>query len=132
MWKMICPPRRKSRSLCLSQNQKQYLCTHFLPTKKSGYENNSFCYLVDDQCYRAVKVQVSDYKYEADLVVYKTTYKYEADGNKGVWYFTDYKYDAKKKIYFTDYKYEADLVIYFTTYKYEAGWQKKEKQHLMY
>ena len=79
-----------------------------------------------------VKVYVSDYKYEADLVVYKTNYKYEADGNKGVWYFTDYKYDAKKKIYFTDYKYEADLVIYFTTYKYEAGWQKKEKQYLMY
>ena len=35
--------------------------------------------------------------------------KYNADGNKGLWYFTESKYDADKKIFFTESKYDADL-----------------------
>ena len=65
-------------------------------------------------------------------MVYKCSYKYDATDNKGLWYFCDHKYDAKKKIYFVDHKYDADLVIYFTDYKYDAGWRKQEKKHLMY
>ena len=65
-------------------------------------------------------------------MVYKTTYKSEADANKGIWFFTTYKSEAKKKIWFTDYKSEADIVIYFTDYKSEAGWKKNAKKHMMY
>ena len=67
-----------------------------------------------------------------DLVVYKCSYKSDAEGNTGLWYFCNYKSDAKKTIYFCDYKSDADIVIYFSNYKSDAGWQKKEKQHLMY
>lgn len=71
-------------------------------------------------------------KYEADLVVYKCTSKYEATDNKGWWFFTSSKYDAKKKIYFCDSKYEADLIIWFTDSKYDAGWRSNAKKSLMY
>lgn len=63
-----------------------------------------------------VKVHVTKYKSEADLVVYKCKYKSE----------------AKKKLFFVNYMSEADIVIYFTDYKSEAGWRNNSKKHLMY
>ena len=63
-----------------------------------------------------VKVHVTKYKSETDLVVYKCKYKSE----------------AKKKLFFVNYKSEADIVIYFTDYKSEAGWRNNSKKHLMY
>ena len=72
---------------------------------------------------------MTQYKSDADLVVYKCAYKSDAQGNKGLWYFTDYKSDAKVKIYFTDYKSEADIVIYFTTYKSDACWRNSQKRY---
>ena len=65
-------------------------------------------------------------------VVYSTDWKSEVDAGKGIWYFTQWKSEAKKIVYFTEYKSEADLIIYFTQYKSEAGWRKKSKQHQMY
>jgi hypothetical protein len=47
-----------------------------------------------------VKVYVADYKSDADLVVYKCSYKSDATGNNGLWYFVNYRSDAKKKIFF--------------------------------
>ena len=75
---------------------------------------------------------MTEYKSEADLIVYKTEWKSEAKDNNGIWFFTKWKSEAKKTIYFTDWKSEADLIIYFTEYKSEAGWKKKSKKHLMY
>ncbi len=66
-----------------------------------------------------MKVHVTKYKSEADLVVYKCKYKSEAEDNKGLWFFVNYKS-------------EADIVIYFTDYKSEAGWRNNSKKHLMY
>ena len=51
---------------------------------------------------------VTDYKYDADLIVYKCDYKYSR-GNKG-YGISQNKYDADKVIYFTDYKYDADII----------------------
>ena len=79
-----------------------------------------------------VKVFVVNSSSDADLVVYKTTYKSDADGNSGVWFFTDYSSDAKKKIFFVDYSSDADLKVYFTTYKSDAGWKNSSKKQLMY
>ena len=45
-----------------------------------------------------VKVFVCDYASDADLVVYKAQYSSDAGDNNGVWFFTDYASDAKKKI----------------------------------
>jgi len=77
-------------------------------------------------------VYVSEYKSDADLVVYKTKYASDATGNDGIWFFTEYKSDAKKKIFFTEYKSDADLIIFFTEYKSDAGWQEKKRMHLLY
>jgi hypothetical protein len=86
-----------------------------------------------NQAYEAdLKVFVVNQKYEADLCVYRAAQKYEAVDNKGLWFFTEHKYEADKKIFFANQKYEAKLLIYFVKNKYEAGWQKKEKQYLLY
>ena len=78
-----------------------------------------------------MKVYVTNYRNEADLVVYKCDYRNEASGNRGLWYFVEYRTEAKKKIYFVNYRNEADLVIYFTHYRNEAGWRNEKKEHLM-
>ena len=78
-----------------------------------------------------VKVYVTDTKSDADLVVYKCKYKSDAQGNNGLWFFTDYKSDAKKTVYFVEYKSDADIVIYFCDYKSDAGWRKRNKLHKM-
>ena len=73
-----------------------------------------------------MKVYVTNYKSEADLVVYRCDYRSDANGNDGLWYF------VKKRIDFVNYRSEADVVIYFTSYRSEAGWRDKSKQYLFY
>lgn len=46
-------------------------------------------------------------------------------------YVTNYKNEADLIVYKCDYRNEADLVIYFTHYRNEAGWRNEEKKHLM-
>jgi hypothetical protein len=53
-----------------------------------------------------VEVFVADSKWDADLLVYRVSSKYETDGNKGLWFFVDYTYDA--------------------------GWRSADKKHLMF
>jgi len=65
-------------------------------------------------------------------LVYKVSSPYDADGNKGLWYFCDSKYDAKKQIWFSESRYDADLLIFFVESRYDAGWREKEKIHLMF
>jgi hypothetical protein len=71
-------------------------------------------------------------KYDADLLVYKAENKYDAEGNKGLWFFVDNKYETNKKIFFTDSKYDADLLIFFTDNKYDAGWRIRTKMYLLF
>lgn len=42
------------------------------------------------------------------MLVYKVHSPYDAEGNKGLWYFCAGKYDAKKKIWFAESRYDAD------------------------
>ena len=79
-----------------------------------------------------MKVYVTNYKSEADLVVYRCDYRSDVNGNDGLWYFVKYKSDAKKRIYFVNCRSEADVVIYFTSYRSETGWRDKSKQYLFY
>lgn len=76
------------------------------------------------------KIFVTEWKSEADLIVYKTEWKSEANGNKGLWFFSEWKSESKK-IYFTEWKSEADILIYYTTWKSEAGWVKQKKRYLL-
>ena len=77
-----------------------------------------------------VKVCVTTYKAEADVVVFKTPFFNNSVGNKGVWYFAPTAAEAYKKIFYIQYKHDADLVVYFTTNKEDAGWINKKKKHL--
>ncbi len=72
---------------------------------------------------------MTEWKSEADLIVYKTDWKSDASKNKGIWFFNEWKSDADKKIYFTSWKSEADVIIYYTKWKSDAGWQKNQKRY---
>jgi hypothetical protein len=75
---------------------------------------------------------VVENRYDADLCVYKVKNAYDADGNKGLWYFCENKYDARKVVWFAENRYDADLLIFFVENRYDAGWREKEKIHLLY
>ncbi len=78
-----------------------------------------------------IKVYVSKHSDNADLRVYKTVSKVHSKGNRGRWFFVNYKISADKKIYFTNYKNEADLVICYTGELNDAGWQNSSKRRSM-
>ncbi len=77
-----------------------------------------------------VKVFVTQYKMDADVVVYKTPFLKNAVGNNGKWYFTASQGEANKKIYYIKHKEEADVIVYFTNNSAEAGWVNKKKRYL--
>ena len=79
-----------------------------------------------------VKVYVVDYASQADLKVFKVDYPSLARGNKGLWYFVEYKSQSDKTIFFVEYPSQADLLIYFVDYKSQAGWKNNSLIHLMY
>ena len=78
-----------------------------------------------------VKVYTTYYKDEADVVVFKTPFVKNAQGNKGQWHFTKFSGEADKRIFYTGYKAGADVIVYFTTEAKEAGWKNKKKRFLM-
>ena len=78
-----------------------------------------------------VRVYVTTYKGEADVVVFKTPFIKNAEGNKGQWYFTKFSGQADKRICYTDTKLNADVVVFFTPEIKDAGWKNKKKRFLM-
>ena len=66
-------------------------------------------------------IYVTEYKSEADMIVYETKYKSESKPYSGIWYWTNFKSEADWAVYFTKYKSEANLKVYFSKYKSEAG-----------
>jgi len=79
-----------------------------------------------------IKIYVVDHMSSADLIVYKTEYSSQAQGNKGLWYFEEYSSRADKTIFFVDYASQADLKVFFTDYQSQAGWRNVSLKHLMY
>ena len=77
-----------------------------------------------------VKVFVTQYKLDADVVVFKTPFLQNSMGNRGVWYFTKSAGEANKKVFYIKHKEEADVVVYFTNKSSEAGWINKKKRYL--
>ncbi len=77
-------------------------------------------------------------KYDADVVIYITLHKYEADlyatvTDLGYYarnhdhYFKFVKYQTQNvvKVYFTKYKYEANVIVYYSTF--DLGWRKSNQ-----
>ena len=69
------------------------------------------------------KAFVVENNYDADLLIYPTDNKYDADSYDEIWYFTDQKFDATFILYWTDSKYDADILVYKAEHKYDAKWQ---------
>ena len=78
-----------------------------------------------------VKIFVTPYMMDADVVVFKTPFLNNSIGNKGQWYVTGNPGEAMKKIYIIKHKEESDLKVYFTTNSAEAGWKNKKKRYMM-
>lgn len=80
-----------------------------------------------------VRVYVTQYRSEADLLVFKTENIGEArsSGNTGVWYFSDIRSTADKRIYITDNRADSDVTVAYTPYRSEAGWLNQRKKQLM-
>lgn len=78
-----------------------------------------------------VRVYETQYKSEADLLVFKAAYKVPTGDNRGMWFFTDTRSIADKRVYFTDNRNDADIVIFYTPYASEAGWRNQQKKQLM-
>jgi hypothetical protein len=79
-----------------------------------------------------VKVYISKTPEDADLLVYKADKLVPVSENNGVWYFTENKNEAGRKIYFVNYTNRADLIIYFVDKKSLAGWKSDWKKYLMF
>ena len=85
-----------------------------------------------DAKYKAdISVHVTQYKYKADLLVYKQNSELSIEDNAGVWFFVDEAYKAFKKVYFVSSEYQSDLVICYVEHKYQAGWKNDEKKYLL-
>jgi hypothetical protein len=71
-----------------------------------------------------IKVFLVDSQYDADLLFYKVSDRYDADNKDELWYFTDDKYDSTAKIYWVDSRYDADVLVYQVDSRYDAKWNK--------
>lgn len=98
-------------------------------SQKAGAQKIYSC---NDRYDADIKVFVVGNRNDADLLVYKVEHSYEAEGNKGLWFFCQNKYDSKKNIWFADNRYDADLLIFFVENRYDAGWKDKKKMYLLY
>ena len=78
-----------------------------------------------------VKVFVTNYASEADVVVFKTPFINNARSNNGQWYFAGTSGEAGKRICYVPSKEVADIVICYTTDSKQAGWKNKRKAHFM-
>ena len=89
----------------------------------------SLCFFLVSQCGLAQKIFVTQYEYQADVIVCVVDQRYQANmvvkvvdqpykvGHlNGVahWNFVQYEYQADIKIFFTDYPYKANWLVYFT------------------
>ncbi len=78
-----------------------------------------------------VRVFLTTYAAEADVIVFKTPFAKNAGGNKGLWYFSTIDGEINKRIWFAPNKENADLLVFYTNNKDEAGWKNGKKRYLM-
>ena len=80
-------------------------------------------YVVDYKPEADVKVYVTKNKFEANLWVYVSNYKPDAKNKDEIWYYENYKFgEGTHKIIFVNYKPDANLIVYFVDHKFSAKW----------
>ena len=85
-------------------------------------------YVVDYAFQADVKVCEVSYPNQADVLVYVAPYPHRAKGNRGSWYFTEFRFMSEKTVFFTKYRYQADVKVYFVGYLSQAKWRNPEKK----
>lgn len=75
-----------------------------------------------------VKVCEVNYPNQADVLVYRAPYPHRAKGNKGHWYFSEFRFMSEKTVFFTKYRFQADVNVYFVRYPSQAKWVNEEKK----
>ena len=85
-------------------------------------------YVVDYAFQADVKVCEVNYPNQADVLVYIAPYPHRAKGNRGSWYFTEFRFMSEKTVFFTKYRYQADVNVYFVRYPSQAKWRNPEKR----
>ena len=93
--------------------------------------NAQLVYVTKNPAEATVRVFVTTYRNDADVIVFKTPFAKNCVGNKGLWYFPKFSGEADKRIYLVDSKLTADLVVFYTPNSAEAGWKNKKKRFIM-
>ena len=85
-------------------------------------------YVIDHAFQADVKVCEVNYPNQADVLVYRAPYPHRAKGNRGSWYFTEFRFTSEKTVFFTKYRYQADVKVYFVRYLSQAKWRNPDKK----
>lgn len=72
------------------------------------------------------KVFVTQNKYEADIWVYKTDNRYQAQQNECFWYEHDIRSTSQFSVTLVKVKSQADLIVWYTDNKYQAQWRNRK------
>lgn len=72
------------------------------------------------------KVFVTENKYEADIWVYPTQNKAEAQRSECFWYDSDFRSTANFSITLVEVKSQADLIVWYTDNKSQAQWRNRK------
>lgn len=62
---------------------------------------------------------------QADLLVYRTKYKSQAKGNRGMWHITPHQTANAINVYVVPYRNQADFSIYYVNHPNESKWKTK-------
>tara|TARA_R100001509_G_C4855295_1_gene211491 strand:+ start:966 stop:1301 length:336 start_codon:yes stop_codon:yes gene_type:complete len=85
-------------------------------------------YIVDHAFRADVKLYEVNYANQADVLVYVAPYPHRSKGNKGHWYFSEFKFMSDKTVFFTNYRFQADVKVFFVRYPSQAKWKNIEKK----
>lgn len=86
--------------------------------------NGQVINLVQYESQADIKVYLTNTNYTANIIVYKTTQKYEAQGKLGYWYWGNRGGDRLSKsslnVFIVKYRYQADYSVYVTNKRHEV------------
>ena len=71
----------------------------------------------------AIKVYLVKSQLQADLCVYISKSRLEANGKDEIWYYVNSKTSSDATIYFVSSQLQADIKVYIVQSKLQAGWK---------
>ena len=75
----------------------------------------------------AIKIYLVESQIQADLCVYVSKSKLEADGKDEIWYYVNNKISSDATIYFVSSAIQADVKVFLVSSKLQAGWRNSNQ-----